>query len=136
MNKALRQQVWDRAGGACEYCRVPQELDRLPFQVDHIVAQKHHGPTAADNLALSCYSCNAYKGPNIAGIDPKTGSTTTLFHPRQHTWNEHFKWNGPELLGRTPVGRTTLDVLKMNLSERIEYRRLLHSAGLLKLEGD
>lgn len=29
-------------------------VDALPFQVDHIIAEKHHGPTAEGNLALSC----------------------------------------------------------------------------------
>jgi hypothetical protein len=29
-------------------------LDVLPFQIDHIIAEKHHGPTVAENLALSC----------------------------------------------------------------------------------
>src|SRR5438552_5243609 len=63
-------------------------------------------PTSADNLALSCYNDNAYKGPNIAGIDLVTGQLMRLFNPRQDDWNEHFSWLGPELVGRTAVGRT------------------------------
>ena len=88
----------------------------------------------AENLALSCYHDNAHKGPNIAGIDPATGAVTRLFHPRRDVWNDHFTWNGPELLGRTPIGRTTVDVLNINLPERVEHRRLLIQAGLLRRE--
>jgi len=54
MDDALRQLVWKRAGDTCEYCRLPQRLDILPFQLDHVIAAKHHGPTSAANLALSC----------------------------------------------------------------------------------
>jgi hypothetical protein len=134
MDEALWQLVWDRAKGICEYCRLPQYFDILPFQIDHIIAHKHHGPTAPDNLALCCLSDNVHKGPNIAGIDPVTGEVTRLFHPRRDTWAEHFAWKGPEILGRTPIGRTTIDVLNMNLFDRVEHRRLLLQAGALLLE--
>lgn len=64
-----------------------------------------------DNLALACLRCNSHKGPNLAGIDPDTGRMTRLFHPRQDIWDQHFRWNGPYLLGLTDVGRTTIAVL-------------------------
>src|SRR5437879_3226337 len=133
MDEELRQLVWNRAGDVCEYCHLHQRFDILPFQIDHIIAAKHHGQTAAENLALSCYNDNAHKGPNIAGIDQVTGELTRLFNPRRDDWKDHFAWDGPELFGRTPVGRTTIDVLNMNLPERVEHRRLLCEAGLLKL---
>jgi hypothetical protein len=134
MDEALRQLVWDRAGDTCEYCRLPQRFDILPFQIDHVIAIKHHGPTAADSLALCCYNDNAYKGPSIAGIDPASGAVRRLFHPRQDDWSELFAWNGPELVGRTAVGRTTIDVLNINLPERVQHRRLLIQAGVLRTE--
>src|SRR5947209_20314356 len=120
MDEALRQRVWERAADTREYCRMPQRFDVLPFQIDHIIAVKHHGPTAADNLSLSCYQDNLHKGPNLAGIDPDTGEVTRLFHPRRDRWDEHFTWDGPELIGRTAIGRTTIDVLNINLPERVE----------------
>ncbi len=69
MDDSLRELVKQRANQCCEYCRLPQEYDVLPFQIDHIVSLKHRGSSDEANLALSCYNCNAYKGPNIAGID-------------------------------------------------------------------
>lgn len=130
MNEALKRLVWDRAGDVCEYCRLPQWLDVLPFQLDHIIAQKHHGPTTEDNLALSCLNDNLSKGPNIAGIDPDTSVLTRLFHPRCDVWEEHFVWAGGVLVGKTAVGRTTIDVLAINAPDRLAYRRLLLRAGL------
>jgi hypothetical protein len=130
MDETLRQRIWDRAQDACEYCHIPQHLDILPFQIDHVIGQKHHGPRTADNLALCCYSDNSYKGPNIAGIDPDTAEVTRLFHPRRDAWDEHFKWNGPELVALTAIGRATIDVLAINLPERVEHRRLLLAAGV------
>jgi hypothetical protein len=130
MNEALKRLVWDRAENTCEYCRMPQWLDVLPFQIDHVIAQQHHGPTSAENLALSCLSDNLRKGANIAGLDPETGLLTRLFHPRQDKWDEHFAWNGASLAGRTAIARTTIDVLDMNAPERVEHRRLLIRGGL------
>ncbi len=54
MEETLVQEVWHRAGDACEYCQLPQALHAEPHQIDHIIARQHGGPTALDNLALAC----------------------------------------------------------------------------------
>lgn len=131
MDVALKSLVWQRAADTCEYCRLPQGLDVLPFQIDHIIAEKHHGQTVADNLALCCLNDNLHKGPNIAGLDPETGTLTRLYHPRRDLWEEHFAWMGPVLTGRTPIGRTTIDVLHINSPDRVELRRTLMQFGQL-----
>src|ERR1700722_11348675 len=114
MSEALRQFVRDRAFDRCEYCQLPQKYHELPFQVEHIIAKKHHGGDEIENRAWACYNCNAHKGPNIAGFDPQTQQLTRLFHPRLDCWDDHFTWIGPELMGKTDVGRTTVDVLGIN----------------------
>jgi len=129
MNETLRQFVRDRAANRCEYCRLAQEHHDLPFQVEHIIAKKHKGDDDADNLALSCYNCNVFKGPNIAGLDPDTQQLTRLFHPRRDQWADHFAWIGPILDGSTDVGRTTIEVLRINQEENLALRRLLIAAG-------
>jgi hypothetical protein len=83
-----------------------------------------------ENLALACFACNNHKGSNIAGIDPDTHAVPPLFHPRRDDWQEHFVWNGPELVGRTPVGRTTIAVLAINLPRRLALRRALMEEGV------
>ncbi|MEQ8786293.1 MAG: HNH endonuclease signature motif containing protein [Pirellulaceae bacterium] len=136
MAGSRRQRVWDRAEGRCEYCRMPQEFDLQPFQVDHIRAQKHSGATTAANLALSCLPCNSYKGANVAGYDPDDDQLQPLYNPRHDDWNEHFEWRGPVLRGKASVGRTTIQVLRINLPERVEHRRLLFDAGLLTFDDE
>src|SRR5207247_6649897 len=108
------QRVRERARNVCEYCRMPQEFERAPFQLEHIIAEQHGGRTAFSNLALACLRCNKHKGPNIAGIDPLTGNLVPLFHPRRQKWSRHFRWRGPYLVGRSQIGRATIMVLAIN----------------------
>lgn len=84
-----------------------------------------------ENLAWSCFYCNSFKGPNIAGRDEMTGAIVRLFHPRSDIWSDNFQWLGPTLLGLTEVGRVTIDVLRINDPDALEFRRLL-----LELEGE
>jgi hypothetical protein len=130
MDAALEQMVRERARGRCEYCRLPEGASGVPFEIDHIIARKHKGRTAAGNLAQSCIYCNAHKGANIAGLDPLTGKLTPLFNPRRHKWSRHFLYAGGELIGRTTIGRTTIDVLQINLPNLVALRELLMEDGL------
>lgn len=130
MDPGLRRAIWQRAGNRCEYCHLPSELDVLPFQIDHVRALKHGGQTTADNLALSCLACNAYKGSNISGVDPVSGSMVGLFDPRREAWKENFRWNGARLAGLNPTARATIEVLRINAPRRVEHRRLLIELGL------
>lgn len=114
---------------------MPQEHDLIPFEIDHIIALSHGGPTRASNLALACFLDNSYKGPNLAGIDPKTRKIVPLFNPRRHKWHRHFRWDGPILMGRTPTGRATIAVLRINLDHRIAHRQALIDDGVFPPAG-
>ena len=129
MQADLLELVWQRANRRCEYCGFPAEWAYQPFQIDHIIAEKHDGQTVADNLALACFDCNSYKGPNIAGFDPETGELSRLYHPRRDRWRDHFVWEGPRLIGRTAIGRTTIRVLQINNPDALNVRRLLLAVG-------
>ncbi len=130
MDAALTRQVWLRANHCCEYCQMPQDYDDVTFEIDHIIARKHGGLGAVSNLALSCFWCNSFKGSNLAGLDPRTRKLTPLFHPRRHKWNRHFRWDGPFLRGRTPIGRVTIVVLQINDPFRVELREGLLEEGV------
>jgi hypothetical protein len=104
---------------------MPQQFDVQPFQLDHIRSQKHEGPTSLENLALSCLPCNSYKGSDVASYDPETQTLVPLFNPRTERWDEHSYWAGPRLVGKTPIGRATIALFRINASERVEHRRLL-----------
>lgn len=128
--RSLERLVRRRALGCCEYCGLPEQYSSAPFQMDHIIAEQHSGPTVPSNLALACYACNHHKGPNLGGVDPRTGAKTWLFHPRRHKWSRHFAWDGAVLKGRTPIGRTTIAVLAINAPHRIAQRAALLAEGV------
>lgn len=130
MERALEELVWERASRCCEYCRMPQEYDNGTFEIDHVIAVSHGGPTRASNLCLACFSCNSFKGPNLSGIDPKTKKIVPLFNPRRHRWHRHFRWDDPRLVGRTPAGRATIATLRINLDHRVAYRQELIDEGV------
>jgi hypothetical protein len=126
---ALRQMVIERAAGRCEYCRYPQEMAFLAFEVEHIVAEKHGGPTTPDNLALACPYCNRFKGTDLGSLDPETGQLTPFYNPRTQQWAEHFQLDGAQILPLTPAGRVTVTILRLNHSDRIQERVRLIEAG-------
>jgi len=117
--------VRHRANDRCEYRRVPAAAYVTPFQIDHVVAVQHGGASDLGNLALACYHCNLHKGPNIASVDPESGVLVALFHPRKDVWADHFKWDGPRIVGRSAVGRATVRVLAMNDPDAVAVREAL-----------
>ena len=130
MSASLSQRARERAAACCEYCQLPEAVAESPFQLDHVIAQQHGGPTESDNLAWACFYCNKHKGPNIAGLDPQTGLLTRLFHPRRDAWQEHFLWEGQQLVGKTPEGRATVVVLAMNRPLVVARRAALIAEGV------
>ena len=131
MNRELVRTVWRRAGNRCEYCLIPQSALPLPFQIDHVFVEKHGGQTVESNLALACPHCNRFKGPNIAGLDPDSGQPIRLFHPRTDVCTDHFEFDGPRIIGRTPIGRVTVHVLAMNADDLLLIRVELLKEGAL-----
>ncbi|MBM3891077.1 MAG: HNH endonuclease [Verrucomicrobia bacterium] len=131
MDAALRSSVIERAGSRCEYCHLRQEHQPVvAFHVEHIVPRQHGGGDSPENLCLACHRCNLHKGPNLTGLDPDSGAVTRLFHPRRDRWEEHFALHDGRIVGLTAVGRTTVELLQMNVPERVETRLELIAAGL------
>jgi 5-methylcytosine-specific restriction endonuclease McrA len=126
---SIRKRARHRAGKKCEYCHLPEEFASTPFQIDHVIAEKHGGKTSLDNTAWSCLHCNSFKGPNIAGRDDVTQQVVPLFDPRHDDWDEHFSWDHAVLRGLTPVGRATVAVLRINLPYRVAVRASLIDEG-------
>lgn len=124
-SRSLRSRVAERAGFRCEYCGLPGDLSSVPFQLDHVIAEKHAGAKSFQNLAWACLHCNSFKGPNLAGRDQRTSEIVRLFNPRRDDWEQHFRWRGPLLVGKTSIGSVTIDVLRINLPYRVALRASL-----------
>ena len=127
----LRRIVYGRAAGLCEYCLLHEDDTFFGCEVDHIISEKHGGPTLSDNLALACLTCNRNKGSDIATLSPRTGALLPLFHPRHDLWSDHFALSadGVTLIGRTETGEATLRLLGLNSAERLLERQALAIAG-------
>jgi hypothetical protein len=123
MNAATRARVRRRAHNRCEYCKLHQTDSPLAaLHVEHIIPKAHGGNDRLENLALACIDCNLHKGTNLSGIDPETGNLTGLFHPWRHRWQDHFARRGIYIEGKTAIGRTTVQVLRMNSEDQLALR--------------
>ncbi len=130
ISRSLRSFVTHRAHGLCEYCHTSQKIV-IEMEVDHVVPVSAGGLTTEDNLCLACASCNNYKGAAQSAYDPETGEDAFLFNPRLQNWYEHFQWDaaGTQVIGITPVGRATIERLKINRKIAVEVRERWVKAG-------
>jgi hypothetical protein len=124
--------VADRANHCCEYCRAPEVVFNFPFEVEHITPLCKQGADSEANLALACRSCNLRKGIRISGIDLSSNTEIRFFHPRQDSWNEHFRASTESgmIRGITLTGEITISHLAMNSLTQIAARQLWIHLGL------
>jgi 5-methylcytosine-specific restriction endonuclease McrA len=79
---ALRLLVVQDAGERCGYCSSSSLVTGMPLVLEHLVPKAKGGPTVRENLWLSCYRCNEFKGRASDAVDPDTGERVMLFNPR------------------------------------------------------
>jgi len=110
----------------CTYCQSPERLLGIPLEADHIIPESAGGETLLENLCLCCRSCNGYKSMRISAPDSQTGRRIRLFHPKRQKWSTHFAWSqdGTRIIGLTPTGRATVEVLNMNHHLIVNLRHL------------
>jgi hypothetical protein len=127
----LRNLVRKRANGLCEYCQIPENFSPQPFCFEHILPKVAKGKTSAENLALACQGCNAFKATRTEFIDEISEQKVKLYNPREQKWIEHFAWSDDftEIFGLTAVGRATVKALKLNRLGLMNLRRALYLIG-------
>jgi hypothetical protein len=127
VSKEVRRTVAERAGLRCEYCRCLSEFTSDDYAVEHIHPQARGGNNALANLAWSCPGCNSRKFTATTGIDPVTGDTVALYHPRRDRWGDHFAWAGGGLFiaGVSPTGRATVERIRLNRRRVVNLRYAL-----------
>ena len=130
VDAATRRLVLRRAEGRCEYCRLPAEAVNSALQIEHVRARKHRGSDGEFNLASACILCNLHKGSDLTGIDPQTDEIAPLFNPRRMVWAEHFEAVDGGIVGLTPEGRTTAELLQLNETRRLLLRMIWADMGL------
>jgi hypothetical protein len=122
-----KEAIARRAGECCEYCRSQARFSPDPFSIEHIRPRSKGGTDEDDNLALACQGCNNRKYTHVEARDPVSGNLVSLYHPRRQRWADHFSWNEnfTLVIGLTPTGRATVELLKLNREGVVNLRRVL-----------
>lgn len=131
VSQKLKDKLAKRARYYCEYCYASQKFSSDPFCIEHIIPISKGGNSEQDNLALAYSGCNNHKYTHTEAIDPISGISVPLFHPRKDKWQNHFARNNDKtlILGISPIGRATIERLNLNRKGLQHQRRLLALAG-------
>jgi len=131
IGQRLRRTVRIRADNRCDVSTAGCQRGPANWSSTstHVVAVQHGRTGTADNLAFSCGSCNLHKGTNLSSTDPATSRPVWLFNRRTDTWGRHFRWVGAILVGRTPRGRATINLLQISAPMTLATRAALKAEG-------
>lgn len=120
--RSIAKSVADRANGRCEYCRTHESIQVATFHIEHVIPPSRGGSSELQNLAWACPRCNLHKSDRVA-VELEPGEEAHLFNPRLDNWEDHFAWQGFELIGRTRTGQATIKSLQLNHPRRIAIRQ-------------
>lgn len=118
-NKALRAKIRQRAAFACEYCGVTETDTGGLLTIDHFQPTSKGGSDNPENLIYCCNRCNSYK----YNYFPNSDKEPSIWNPTQSIRTQHFfDLENGELKALTPVGKATIDLLRLNRPALIQYR--------------
>ena len=121
----LKIKIRQTARHRCGYCLLLQKYSPIVFQFDHYNPVSKGGTNDENNLWLACGNCNNAKSDHTECFDSVPETTVPIFNPRTQNWYEHFEWDetGTIIVGKTPVGRGTVELLKLNDERIVAVRR-------------
>jgi hypothetical protein len=127
----FKQFIIERSKGYCEYCQCPSDFSTELFSIEHIIPRSKNGSDELDNLAYACIGCNIYKSDKTEFVDVVSQSLSNLYNPRTMNWADHFVWDESStvILGKTAIGRATIEALKLNRRPVKNLRRALIAIG-------
>lgn len=128
----IQREIINLSNDYCEYCWYPASFSSHSFHFDHIDPVVNGGETILGNLARSCGGCNGFKQDKTHYFDPFTHQLSRLYNPRNDIWQDHFQWSDDNLLivGISPIGRATVELLQVNRQANINLRELLIMVNL------
>lgn len=134
INADLRRLVIARADNLCKYCLIHEDDTYFGCEVDHIISEKHGGPTNSINLAYACMSCNRNKGSDVGSIvmPLERNIFSRFFNPRIDLWSEHFAIDNSDevtIVSLNDIGDVTVRILGFNSVERLLERQTLYEIG-------
>lgn len=129
--KNLRDDMYDKQNKRCAYCRIHVPIGCVPMQRDHIVYKNAHPQWTflPENLCVSCFWCNDWKGTTETLVDPQTtvypkvSEGFKIIHPLYDKYSEHIDLIGGILYhGRTDKGIFTIETCHLYRVELAEER--------------
>lgn len=130
MANETREFITARVGGRCEYCQMHQSLQGATFHIEHVIPRVRGGGSGLTSLALACPSCNSHKADRVSSQPILSTVAVVFFNPRSDVWAAHFEWDDYTLIGKTEVGRVTIQSLDLNHERRIKIRQAEQLFGL------
>ncbi len=116
---ALREQVRQRAGLACEFCGVTETDVGSELTIDHFRPRAKGGSDHFGNLVYCCCACNQYK----SDYWPTTPEDAKLWNPRLELFTKHvLELDDGVLHSLTPAGAFTVERLRLNRSPLVALR--------------
>lgn len=127
----IKDLVISRSEGYCEYCKCPADFSTEPFSIEHILPRSKDGLDEIGNLAYACIGCNIYKSDKTEFLDVVSQKIASLYNPRTMHWHDHFIWDESltSIIGKTAIGRATIEALKLNRRQIKNLRRALMAIG-------
>ncbi len=117
--EAVREQVRQRAGFACEYYGATETDTAGQLTLDHFRPRAKGGSDAPGNLVYCCHRCNEYK----SDYWPQTPDAQALWNPRQEAAQNHFlELADGSLHALDATGELTLSRLRLNRPALIAHR--------------
>lgn len=128
---SLKTKIRIEAKFRCGYCLRSEALTGMPMEFEHLIPIALGGKSIEENLWLYCRRCNEFKGIQTEAVDIETNSNVPIFNPRKQNWHQHFYWSedGTEIIGKTPIGRATINALNLNEAIIVFSRKLWVSVG-------
>ena len=119
LNKSIREQARHRSNYACEYCGITETDTGGLLTIDHFRPKSKGGTDNIDNLIYCCNRCNSYKH----NYYPEDENSPKIWNPREESFSQHFfLLDNGSLKSLTPVGKTTIQLLRLNRPSLISYR--------------
>jgi hypothetical protein len=117
---ALREEIRQRAGFACEFCGVSETDAGGELTIDHFQPKAKGGEDHPDNLIYCCTCCNQYKGDYW----PLLPDDVSLWNPRREPVAKHLlELDDGTLHPLTAIGAFTLNHLRLNRQALVQHRR-------------
>ena len=104
--------------GKCAYCECPLTTESNYMEVEHF-ENKDRSPEKVvlwENLLPSCKKCNGAKGAHDVLVEP-------IVNPFVDDPREHIALRFYRMKGKTPLGKSTIDVANLNHSDRLVLSR-------------